>query len=80
MEDRLMASFTINTPPGQDARILAAFGKRLNTRDAQDNPRPATGAEVKQQIIQFPINAVQEQEHNTAVQAAAATVTPVTPS
>ena len=69
-----MGSLTINTNGAQDARIIAAFGTRLNLG------RNATGAEVKQQIIQFLINAVQEQEQRTAVQAAVDGVTPIVPT
>jgi hypothetical protein len=69
-----MATFTITTPTAQDPRILTAFGRRLNLG------RDATGAEVKQQIINFLINAVQEQETATAVSTAVAGVSPITPS
>ena len=69
-----MATFTLTTPGAQDARIVAAFGKRLGLG------RDATGAEVKQQIIQFLINAVQEQEAAAAAQSAVAGVSPVTPT
>ncbi len=63
-----MATLTITTSPAQDARIVVAFGKRLGLG------RDATGAEVKQQIIQFLINAVQEQEVTVTVPA------PITPA
>ena len=63
-----MATFTITTPGAQDARILAAFGKRLGL------PGDATGAQVKQQIVQFLINAVQEQQTTVTVAA------PITPA
>lgn len=69
-----MATFTLTTPSNQDPRILAAFGKRLNLG------RDATGAEVKQQLINFMINAVQEQETNTAVASAVAGVSLITPT
>ena len=74
-----MANFTLDTPPAQDARILDAFGKRLNLFDGQDPPQPraATGAEVKQQIIQFLKNAVQEQEQNAALKIARDSVTEI---
>ena len=51
-----MATISITTPANQDQRIAAAFGKRLGLEGN------ATGAQIKQQIIQFLINAVQEQE------------------
>lgn len=69
-----MGSLTINTTAPQDARIVAAFGKRLNLG------RDATGLEVKQAVIQMLIRAVQEQEQDDAVAAAAAGVTPITPT
>lgn len=69
-----MATITITTSAAQDARIVDAFGKRLNLG------RNATAAEVKQQIVQFLINAVQEQEQKTAMQSALAGVTPITPT
>ena len=69
-----MATLTINTTTAQDTRIIAAFGARLGLG------RNATGAEVKQQIIQFITNAVQEQEQASAVATAAAGVTLVTPT
>ena len=69
-----MATLTITTTAPQDARIVAAFGKRLNLG------RDATLAEVKQQVIAFITNAVQEQETGTAVAAALAGVTTVVPT
>lgn len=69
-----MATLTINTTAAQDARIIAAFGARLNLG------RNATGAEVKAQIINYIINAVQEQELLTAQATAAAGVTPIAPT
>lgn len=69
-----MGTLTINTTGAQDARIVDAFGKRLNLG------RNATGAEVKQQVIQFIVNAVQEHEQRTAVQTALAGITPIDPN
>ena len=69
-----MATLTINTTGAQDARIIAAFGKRLNLG------RNATAAEVKQQVIQFIINAVQEQEQREAVQTALGGIVPIDPT
>ena len=66
-----MASFTLTTTPAQDARIVAAFGRRLGL------PGDATGAQVKQQIIQFLKNAVQEQEQAVATESARAAVTEI---
>ncbi len=69
-----MATLTITTTGAQDARIVDAFGKRLNLG------RNATAAEVKQQVIQFVINAVQEQEQRTAVADALSGITPIDPT
>lgn len=69
-----MGTMTINTTAPEDVRLTAAFGKRLGLG------RDATGPEVKSAIIQMIRNAVQEQEVNTAVQAAAAGVTTISPT
>ena len=69
-----MATFTLTTPSGQDARILAAFGTRLGLG------RSATGAEVKQQIINFLVEAVREQEAAIASASAVGGVVPITPT
>lgn len=69
-----MGTLTINTTGAQDQRIINAFGKRLNLG------RNATAGEVKQQVIQFIVNAVQEQEQRAAVQTALAGVTPIDPT
>lgn len=46
-----MASFTITTTSAEDARIVVAMGKYLNLVDVNGTPRDATGAEVKQYIV-----------------------------
>ena len=69
-----MGTMTINTTAPEDVRLTAAFGKRLGLG------RDTTGPEVKAAIIQMIRNAVQEQEINTAVQAAAAGVTVISPT
>lgn len=48
-----MGSFTINTPPADDPKILANIGRRLNLRNADGTRRSATGAEAKQFIVDF---------------------------
>ena len=69
------------TPQGVPSsdRITAAFGRRLNLFDNQAPPqrRDATKAEIQQQMAQFLINAVQEQEQPAAAQAAVDTIVPV---
>ena len=61
------------TPQGVPSsdRIAAAFGKRLALG------RDATKAEIQQQMAQFIINAVQEQEGAVAQRAATDAITPV---
>lgn len=75
-----MATFSITTPANQDARIAAAFGRILNLKDAQGAQRSATGAEVKQAVIDWLKLSVREQEQADARDAADASVTDVTPS
>lgn len=69
-----MGTLTITTTPAQDARVTAAFGKILQLG------RDATGAEIKQVIIQHLIQQVQAQELADAQAAALQTVTPITPT
>jgi hypothetical protein len=69
-----MGTLTITTTGAQDARIVDAFGKRLNLG------RNATAGEVKQQVIQFLVNAVQEQEQRTAIQDALNAIVPIDPA
>lgn len=70
-----MATLTITTTGAQDARIADAFGKRLNLG------RNANLAEVKQQIIMFLVNVVQEYERRDAhVAAEAALPAPIDPT
>lgn len=75
-----MATFSITTPANQDARIAAAFGKILNLKDAQGVQRSATGAEVKQAIIEWLKLSVREREQADGRAAADAAVTDITPS
>ncbi len=75
-----MATFTITTPSGQDARIAAAFGRLLLTVDASGAPRSATGAEIKQAIVGWVKAVVKEREQAVARDNAIATVTEVTPT
>lgn len=67
-----MATLTITTTAAQDARIVAAFGKRLGLG------RNATGAEVKAAIITYIKNMVQMQEYDDQQRAYVAT--PIDPS
>lgn len=67
-----MASVTITTTAPQDVRIVAAFTKALG--------KPATVADVKAWIIADLTRFVLEIEQQTAAEAAAAAVTPITPT
>lgn len=69
-----MATLTITTTAPQDARIVTAFGRYLGF------PSDATGPQVKQAVIDFMINVVREYERKVAADAAAAAVTPITPT
>lgn len=77
-----MATLTITTTSAQNTRILKAFGKQLNTQDVSDPanpvPRDATGAEVKQQVIQYIKRITQAQE--LKVKRDALTVSDLNPS
>ena len=69
----IAGTLTINTTAPQDARIVAAFGKQLNTMDLTDPdnpvPRNATGAEVKAALIQYIKQVVFDQERKALVEA-----------
>jgi hypothetical protein len=63
-----MGILTINTTAEQDARIVDAFGKYLNT-ETDGVPRDATGGEVKVSLINFLKAVVLGQERKTAEEA-----------
>ena len=67
-----MGTLTITTTAPQDARIVDAFGKYLNLG------RDATGAEVKQTVINMLKQVVFDQERQTAVEAVV--VPPIDPT
>lgn len=71
-----MATLTVNTPAGEDARIQAAFGKYLGIA----NNGSASGPQIKQAVIDWMKSVVRAQETQAAVTTAAATVTDVNPS
>ena len=70
-----MATLSITVTNPQAARIVAAFGKQLNTMDETEPenpvPRNATEEEVRQQIIQFIKGIVFAQERQAAINAIA---------
>jgi hypothetical protein len=73
----MMGTLTINTTAGQDTRIQAAFGARLGTVDGNGDPRDATGAEVKDELINLIKTIVLQYEKNEAASAAAGAVTDI---
>lgn len=64
-----MGTLTINTTAPQDARIVEAFGARL------DLGRDATGAEIKAEVIDLMRKIVKNYENDVAAAAAKAAVT-----
>lgn len=46
-----MATVTITTDAGQDARLAPAYGAKLGLRNASGQPRNATTAEVKAYLV-----------------------------
>jgi hypothetical protein len=69
-----VATLTITTTGAQDARIVAAFGARLRLGGN------ANAAQVKQEVIRFIANVVQQYEQEEAAKAAVAGVTPIDPT
>lgn len=68
-----MATTTINTTAGEDARLVAAFGTYLRLG------RNATQAEIKAWLVQQMTNVVIEQERLAAA-AALTAASPIAPS
>lgn len=75
-----MATLTITTDSGQDARIVAAFGSALGLRDGSDQPRDATAAEVKAAVISHIRTTVLRHERKEAAEAAADAVVGIDPT
>jgi hypothetical protein len=65
---------TITTTGPEDQLLGWAYGRGLNLG------RNANQAEVKQQVIQYLRNYVQEQQNAAAIEAALATVVPIAPT
>jgi len=72
-----VGTLTINTTAPQDARIQAAFGKRLGTVDGNGDPRDATGSEIKDEVINLLRKIVRQQEQAEARVTAEAAVTDI---
>ena len=68
-----MGTLTINTTAGEDARLQAAYGKKLGV--GTEN-----AAQIKAAIIQQIKDVVQEQETATAIAAAVSGVTVISPT
>lgn len=75
-----MPTLTITTTAPQAQRISTAFGRRLNLRDQNGDPRSATAAEIKAQVIGFIRASVLDYERDEATQAARNAVPDITPS
>ena len=75
-----MATFTIITTPAEDARLVVAFGNRLQTRDASNARRNATAAEIRAEIMRFITVMVIEDERAVSAKNAVAGVLPFTPA
>ena len=69
-----MATLTITTTAPQDAKIVVAFGAKLALG------RNATASEVKADVIGYIRQIVRDYDTRIAVEAAAATVTPIDPT
>lgn len=71
-----MAVLTVTTPGGEDARIQAAFGKYLGLAGGAS----ASGAQIKQAVMDWMKSVVRQQETYTATASAAAGVVDVSPT
>ena len=69
-----MPTLTIVTTAAQGTRVAAAFGKSLNLKDANDQPRNATNAEVREYLVKAIRDVVRSVEQREAEQAALAAV------
>ena len=74
-----MATLTITTTALQDARLIVAFGNRLQTRDASNVRRDATAAEIKADVIRYVTSVVLEDEQAQSAKSAVAGVVPIVP-
>ena len=75
-----MGTLTINTTALQDARLIIAFGNRLQTRDASNVRRDATGAEIKADIIRYITSVVLDDEQSVSAKSAIAGIVPIVPT
>jgi len=75
-----MPTLTINTSASHSQRIAQAYGAKLGLTDDDDNPRAATAAEVKKDIIATLKHTVYKYERTTAVHDAESKMTKIEPS
>ena len=75
-----MATHTITTTVPQDARANAAFGNRLQTRDAGNSRRDATQAEIKADLLRYFTSVVIDDEQAVSSRNAVNSVLPFTPT
>jgi len=65
-----MAITTITTLAAEDARLVVAFGNRLQTRNASNVRRNATQAEIVADLRRYMAQVVREEEAAAAIAAA----------
>lgn len=66
-----MPTLTITTTAQQAQRVADSFGKYYSLRDANDNQRAATEAEVKQYLVGYMKEIVRSAERKAAADAIA---------
>ena len=69
-----MPTLTIVTTAAQAQRVADAFGKSLDLKDANDQPRAATNAEVREYLVKAIKDVVRSVEQREAEAAAVAAV------
>lgn len=70
-----MGTLTITTDAGQDTRLQAAFGDRLGTVDGNGDPRVATGAEIRAEVVNLLKKIVRNHERDEVEETARGTLT-----
>ena len=75
-----MGTYTITTTVPEDARANAAFGNRLQSRDAGNTRRDATPAEIKADLLRYFLSVVLDDERSVSARNAMANVLPFTPT
>lgn len=75
-----MPTITIDTSAAHAARTSTAFGKLLDLRDSNDDPRDATLAEIKAKVIDMIRETVLRYEHREAEQTARDSISSIAPT